>query len=305
MDLNDLASFVRVAELGTISAAAAALGVPKSTVTRRIARLEKQMGVELLRRSARSFAITDDGRLLHQRSSGAIRELMEAEKALSSSAETPHGRLVITAPDFGRSEAFAELIVAYRVRCPDVAVELRLENRVVDLIDEGVDVGIRAHPNNIPGSGELMARVFEMPPSGFYGSPDYIRRRGVPESPDELAEHDVVMHSSAVGRPITLFGSEKQTTITINTPAYQVNDSLFVRALAEFGAGLGSLPRFVASAAEQRGTLQRVLPEWSTRPLRISVVWPASRHLAPRVRAFVDLAQEFLGEGRMESAPKP
>ncbi len=178
MNLNDLASFVRVVDLGTISAAAAAEGVPKSTITRRVARLETELGVELLRRSARSFTVTDDGRLLHQRSSGAVRELMDAEQALAASAEMPNGRLVVTALDFGRSEAFAELVVGYRARYPDVTVEVRLENRAVDLIYEGVDVGIRG--GDVPGTSQLMARSFDMPPAGFYASPEYVQRREVP-----------------------------------------------------------------------------------------------------------------------------
>jgi len=301
MDLNDLASFVRVVDLGTISAAAVAEGVPKSTITRRVARLEKALGVELLRRSARSFAVTDDGRLLHQRSLGAVRELMDAEQALSASSETPNGRLVVTAPDFGRSEVFAELIVAYRARCPDVTVEVRLENRVVDLIYEGVDVGIRAHAGSIPGTSELMARVFDMPAVRFYASPDYIQSRGAPATPDELLQHDIVIHSSVVSQTIALVSKAEQTTLTIDTPAYQANDTQLGRLLIESGAGIGMLPPFVASRAEARGSLTRILPDWSIRSGRISVVWPASRHLAPRVRAFVDLAQELLGQRLLES----
>ena len=303
MDLNDLASFVRVVDLGTISAAAAAEGVPKSTITRRVARLETGLGVELLRRSPRSFTVTDDGRLLHQRSSGAVRELMDAEQALSASSEAPHGRLVVTAPDFGRSEPFAELIVAYRARCPDVSVEVRLENRVVDLIYEGVDVGIRAHAGDIPGSSQLMARAFDMPAIHFYASPDYIQRRGAPSTPAELEHHDIWIHSAAVSQEIRLVSKSEQMTLTIDAPAYHANDTLLGKALVESGAGVGMLPMFVAASAEKRGSLTRILPAWSLDSGRISVVWPASRHLAPRVRAFVDLAQEFLGERPSDDGP--
>jgi DNA-binding transcriptional LysR family regulator len=291
MDLNDLASFVRVVDLGTISAAAAAEGVPKSTITRRVARLETGLGVELLRRSPRSFTVTDDGRLLHQRSSGAVRELMDAEQALAASAEAPHGRLVVTAPDFGRSEPFAELLVAYRSHCPEVSVEVRLENRVVDLIYEGVDVGIRAHAGDIPGSSQLMARAFDMPAFRFYASPDYIRRRGEPATPDDLEQHDIWLHSGVVAEAIPLVSKQRKMTLKIDTPAYQANDTLLGRALVEAGAGIGWLPQFVAASAEKRGSLVRILPAWLLASGRISVVWPASRHLAPRVRAFVDLAQ--------------
>ncbi len=135
MNLNDLASYVRVVDLGTIAAAAKAEGVPRSTITRRIARLEEDLGVELLRRSARSFAITEDGHLLHRLASGSIRELHGAERALTSSiSDAPSGRLVISAPDFARSEPFADLLARYRHRYPEVGIALRVENHVVDLV---------------------------------------------------------------------------------------------------------------------------------------------------------------------------
>lgn len=301
MDLNNLASFVRVVELGTISAAAAAEGVPKSTITRRVARLESEMGVELLRRSARSFTVTDDGRLLHQRSSGAVRELVDAERAISASSETPHGRLVVSVPDFGRSAAFTELVVAYRARCPDVTMELRMENRIVDLIYEGVDIGIRSHEGDIPGNSELMARVFDMPAICFFASPNYLKHRGVPTSPHELEHHDMVMHSLGASEAIPLVADGEAIDLKLETPAYQANDTLLCAELIESGAGVGMLPQFVAARAEKRGSLIRILPEWSIPSRKISVVWPASKHLAPRIRAFVDLAQSYLGEKMLDS----
>ncbi len=272
-------------------------GVPKSTITRRIARLETELGVELLRRSARAFTVTEDGRMLHQRSVGAMRELMDAEQALSAASEVPNGRLVITAPDFGRSEGFADLIAEYRARCPLVSVEVRLENRVLDLIEEGVDVAIRAHAEDIPGSGELMARAFDMPAVRFYASPEYILNRGKPDTLRDLAGHVIVQHSGAVSRPIAFVSEAEQIRLTIAAPAYQVNDTMLLKALIESGAAIGGLMTFVAAAGVGRGALRRILPGWSIRSGRITVVWPASRHLAPRVRAFVDLAQAFLGQG--------
>ncbi|HVI01714.1 MAG TPA: LysR family transcriptional regulator, partial [Enhygromyxa sp.] len=159
MDLNDLASFVRVVELGTISAAAAAEGVPKSTISRRIARLEDELGVELLRRSARSFGLTEDGRMLHARSAAALQELADVERQLTQTDDIPRGRLVLTAPrDIAGSVAFAKLLAEYRSTYPDVRVEVRLERRYVDLIGEGVDVALRAHNGEIPGDAGLLTR---------------------------------------------------------------------------------------------------------------------------------------------------
>src|SRR5689334_7291184 len=124
MNLNDLASFIRVVELGTISAAAAAEGVPKSTISRRIARLEDELGVELLRRSARAFALTEDGQLLHARSTAALQELADVEQQLSETGESPRGRLVVSGPrDLGSSDTVTKMFAEYRTTYPEVDVE--------------------------------------------------------------------------------------------------------------------------------------------------------------------------------------
>ncbi len=296
MNLNDLQSYVRVVELGTIAAAAREEGVPRSTITRRIARLEKTLGVELLRRSARSFALTDDGRLLHRLTTGAMREVGHATRALQSSSDIPRGRLVVAAPDFARSEPFADLMVAYGSRFPHVEVDVQIDNRVVDFIHQGVDVAIRAHVGDIPGASDLMSRVFDLPPMGFYASPDYLARCSAPPSLDELSKHDLVLHRAGVGVPKPLTAESGETVaINLGEPRYRANDTLMVRALVEAGAGIGMLPGFVAAKAVERGALSPVLSGWVMRVGRVALLWPASRHLAPRVREFVGVAKEFLG----------
>jgi len=297
VNLNDLHTFVRVAELGTIAAAARLQGVPRSTITRRVARLEDALGVELLRRSARSFSLTEDGRRLHRLTTGAMRDVTDAVQALAARSEEPRGRLVVAAPDFARSEPFADLLVGYGRRFPEVEVEVRVANRVVDLIQDGVDVALRAHGGTIPGAADLMARVYDLPPMRFYGAPDYLADHPAPEALDALTEHDLVLHRAGVGVPKALHdGATGTATVDLGEPRYRANDTLMVRALVEAGAGIGLLPSFVAAPAVDRGALVRVLDPWELRAGRIALVWPASRHLAPRLRAFVDLAHELLGE---------
>lgn len=296
MKLNDLASFIHVVDLGTFTAAAAHEGVPKSTISRRIARLEDELGLELLRRSARSFTVTDDGKLLHRRSTSALQELMDVKQTLTETSSTPRGHLVISVPDLGRSEIFVELIETYRKRHPQVSIELRLEDRVVELLREGVDIAIRAHDNTIPGSNQLMSKTFHLSLIQFYASPSYIQQHGMPQTPSELKMHSTILHTVAVSRPIPLTSEANATTVTIDTPAIQVNDFMLGRSLIEAGIGVGMLPQYAIGQALENGALVRVLPEWSTHPIRFSLVWPTSRHLAARVRTFVDMTKEFFEE---------
>ncbi|MEM7160601.1 MAG: LysR family transcriptional regulator [Myxococcota bacterium] len=294
MNLNDLRSFVRVVELGTFAAAAKDEGVPRSTITRRIARLEEAVGVELVRRSARAFVLTEDGRRLHRLTSGAMRELANAALALETIADQPRGKLVVAAPDFGRTETFARLMVTYRRRFPEVELEFRIDNRVVDLVHEGVDVAFRAYSDRIPGTSDLMSRVYDLPPASFYASPDYLERRGTPASLADLRDHDYVSFSAPAGSHITLTSSTATERFEFPAVTLSANDMLLVRALIESGGGVALLPNFVAEPSVERGALTGVLSQWSLDSGRIALVWPSSRHLAPRIRAFVELAGEFL-----------
>lgn len=295
MNLNDLASFVHVVELGTISAAAEAEGVPKSTISRRIARLEDELGVELLRRSARSFALTDDGRMLHARSVAAVQELNEVATRLHECSEVPRGRLVITAPpDIAGSAGFATLLAEYRQSCPEVRIEVRLEARYVDLQREGVDVALRAHEGEIPGEGGLMARSLGYARAAFYASPSYLARQQAPSTLAELADHELVLHKLLVGRSLTLLSAAGEQVVKLGPSPFLLNDFGLAQRLIEAGAGIGMLAASWARPSLAAGVLVEVLPDWSAHLGRLSLVWPASRQLAPSVRAFVAHATERL-----------
>ncbi len=295
MNLNDLASFIRVVELGTISAAAAAEGVPKSTISRRIARLEDELGVELLRRSARSFALTEDGRLLHARSASALQELADVELMLTQTETAPRGRLVLTAPrDIAGSEAFAKLLAEYREMHPEVRVEVRLEMRYVDLVGEGVDVALRAHEGEIPGDAGLMTRSLGAPRAGFFASREYVERRGLPGSPAQLRDHELVLHKLVVGRRLVLRSAAGGQTLELPPPTFVLDDFGLAQRIVEAGGGIGLLVELSVHPRVADGQVVRALPDWSLQLGRISLVWPASRHLAPRVRCFVALASERL-----------
>lgn len=295
MDLNELASFIRVAELGTITAAAAAEGVPKSTISRRIARLEDELGVALLRRAARSFTLTDDGHVLHARTASALKELVEVQHSIAETAGVPRGRLVLSAPyDLGRTQMLAKLLTQYRASYTQVEVEVRLEDRLVDLVRDRVDVAIRAHAGEISLDGGLMARPLGAPVLAYYASSAYLERRGTPETLSELAEHDVAIHKATAARSLLLVSSDGEETSMNTAASFLVNDFGLAQRLVESGAAIALLPCFIAAEAERSGKVVRVMPRWTSQSSQLSLVWPSSRHLAPRVRAFVELAGEHL-----------
>ncbi len=295
-NLNDLATFVRVAELGTFAAVAKAEGLPKSTISRRVARLEDELGVALLRRSSRSFSLTEDGQSLHARAAGALRELEGVTDALGEQ-KGPSGRLVVTVPvDLATAPVVVDLFAAYRTRYPEVELEVRLLDRFVDLVAESVDVALRVHASAmVPADNALMARGLGTIRAAFFAAPSYLEAHGVPEQIDALTEADVIAHRTFLERPVSLVHEDGQEVLCdLSGATFSGNSMYLIGAMVERGAGIGPLPRFAAEEAVKEKRLVRVLPAWWLRASRLTLVWPSSRHLAPRVRAMVDMATERL-----------
>jgi len=285
MNLNDLETFILVAEVGTFSGAAGQLGVPKSTISRRVARLEEELGLALLKRSSRSFEISDDGRALYDRCAPALREIAGVERDLADSEAAPRGRLRLTTSiDFGTTSYLADLLARFVNRYPQVRVDLQLTNRVVDLLEEGIDLGFRTHVQPLPSRDDLVARRIGQVTIGVYASPEYLDREGIPVGVDELDRHRTLSHGKAylASWPVP--------------PSLTADDYRPVAAIMAAGAGIGVLPDFVAAPHVAQNRLVRVLPDWEFPPATISLVWLRSRHLAPRLRAFIDLAVEHARE---------
>lgn len=281
MNLNDLDTFIAVVEAGTFTGAAQGLGVPKSTVSRRVSRLEEQLGVALLTRSSRSFEISDDGRALYERCAPALRSIADVERNLADSEATPRGRIRLTTSiDFGTSRYLAELLADYSDRFREVRVDLQITNRVVDLLEENIDLGFRTHIGSLPSRDDLVARKIGPVTIGVFASPSYRARHGEPASVDALAQHRTLSHSRAYLAPWPA------------PPDLTADDYRPVAAMMAAGAGIGVLPDFVAAPYVAEGRLVRVLSDWAVPPATLSLVWLRSRHLAPRIRAFIDLAAE-------------
>lgn len=280
MNLNDLRTFVIVADAGSFSAAADRLGVPRSTVTRRVHRLEEELGVALLNRSGRAFTLSDDGRWVVERSGPAFREIAQMERGLDRASGEPTGRLRLTAPiDLGATTFLAELVAAYTREAPQVRVSLEVANRHLDLLEDGVDLALRLHSRPLPSRDDLVARTIGQVSVELFASPCYVGEHGSPTCPEDLARHRVLAQSTLLPAG---WGVE---------PVITANDFGPLAAMAVAGAGIAALPGLVAEGYLERSELVRLpvaLPEWPA--ARMSLVWLRTRQVAPRVRRFVELA---------------
>jgi DNA-binding transcriptional LysR family regulator len=290
LDLNDILVFARVVEAGSFTAAARLLGMPKTTVSRRIAALEREVGVRLLQRTTRSLSVTDAGRLYYERSSQALRTIEDANLRLAEARAEPSGTIRISAP-VGFGSFLSGTVSSFLAMYPKTMVELRLTDDRLNLVEDGIDLAFRT--GVLPDS-TLIARKLGSTHRILCASPDYLARRGVPEAPADLAfHHCVIAGQSAASAHWLLEGPHGQETVTVSG-RFAANEMQAVIAAAIAGYGIAQLPDRMAEASIADGRLRRVLDDYTTPAGGLYAVYPSSRHLSPAVKAFIELAAERL-----------
>ncbi len=292
-DLNAVLVFAKVVDAGSFTAAAAHLGLPKTTVSRKVSELERDLGARLLQRTTRSLSLTDVGRAFYEHATRVATELEAATRAVSDLHATPRGTVRATAPvglDF-----LGPLCAAFLERFPEVRLEITCTDRIVDLVDEGFDLALRTGEL---GSSSLIARRVTAWRAVVVASTDYLRRRGEPRTPHDLVEHDCVAFSPATRRvPWTLERVADRRIASVAIEArLTCNDLGMVEDAVRAGRGIALLPGFRCAAQIERGDLQRILAEWWGPAVPLHIVYPSRRHLSPAVRAFVDHLAEALAE---------
>jgi DNA-binding transcriptional LysR family regulator len=276
--LDRVELLVAIAESGSFSGAAAKLGMPKSSVSRGIARLEADLGAQLLQRTTRRVALTAAGVSLYERSAPLLRSLHEALGSLPEQEEQPSGRLQITAAHDVGTVFLAETVPRFVRRYPAVRVDVRLTNRRVDLVAEGFDLAIRAFAAHPPDSSMVMRRLTPVEMQ-LFAAPGYLARRGTPRDPGEARDHDWVLFGATW--PTTAFGLKGKASVV-------GDDFLFIRNALRAGAGIGPLPAFLAHEDLARGDLARVLPRQSGPSGRLALLYPRAQHLPRKLTAFRD-----------------
>jgi DNA-binding transcriptional LysR family regulator len=285
-NLDDLAVFVRVVDCGGFAGAARELGVPTSTVSRAIERLESGSRVRLLQRTTRHMKPTSEGRDLYAAVVPAVSALRAAARTLEPATRQPRGRLRVTAPNDLCSSFLANVVVAFAERHPLVDLDFSLTNQHANLIDEGFDVAVRATGDL--GDSSLVARKLGELELRLYASPQYVERRGAPATWKDLAGHQcVVFRGKDLERTWALRSSSGEAGVAVRGRVGG-DDLLFVRSMIVAGAGIGLLPHINAAGDEASGRIVRVLPEWHARGASLYVVYPSSKNVPARVAAFRD-----------------
>ncbi len=286
-EIEEIVAFLRVAETGSFTAAGTRLGIPKSTVSRRVARLEDKLGVQLLHRTTRSLALTEAGALFHERAGRALAGLEEATLAAREGRETPRGHLRLTAPfDFGAG-SLADLVGAFTRAYPEVTVEVLVTDRTVDLIAEGLDLGLRGAAA-LPDSS-LVARKLTSMEFHLLASPGYVKKHGIPHTPEELAGHELALLKVNGGRgKLQLRGPDGVTQELGVRVSVSSNGFAFLRSAALAGGHIAMLPDMNAAPELRQGRLVRVLPDYTVGEGNAYLVHPATKVLPAKARAFRD-----------------
>ncbi|MCW8931435.1 MAG: LysR family transcriptional regulator [Gammaproteobacteria bacterium] len=291
---ENMSSFIRVVETGSISGAADRLGVAKSAVSRRLKELEEHLGVELFHRTTRSMNLTDTGRAFYHQSVRILEDVIEAELATSQAHGTLKGSLKIALPStFGlmhMGPAINEFLKAH----PNIEFDLDFNDREVDLIQEGFDLAIRIA--NLPDSS-LIARRLAPIQIVMCASPLYLEKMGVPQSPEELSEHQCLVYSLLRDFDYWHLTDPDGKEIKVKIHPYlKASTGEFLKNAAVEGLGVILMPSFIAYKEIERGALVPILQDYKIPQIDAYAIYPQTRHLSQRVRAFVDfLVKRFEG----------
>lgn len=293
-DLNDTIVFVKVVEQGSLTGAARALGIPKTTVSRRLRGLEERLGARLLNRTTRRLALTEAGNLYFEHSRRIAFELEEAQSAVQHLEGEPRGLLRVTAPYSLGSALLAPVLHRFRERYPDVRLDIVLSNELLDLVADEIDVALRI--GDLPDS-TLTARPLATWPAFIVASQGYLERHGSPTRPEELAQHPALVTSKHRrhhnGYSWMLTDGRESGDFDVS-PVAVANDPELLVAMMIADQGLmlasGAMVRCCAGGQPVR----RVLPDWRGADVRLNAVFHGSPVLSPRIRAFVDFVAEHM-----------
>ncbi|WP_035051815.1 LysR family transcriptional regulator [Andreprevotia chitinilytica] len=295
INLNRLVVFVTVVEAGSLTAAAARLGLAKTMVSTHMQRLEAEVGASLLIRTTRRLGLTEAGEAFYEASRRIVRDAEEAVEAAGQNSAEPRGTLRVTAPiDYGAT-VVAPVAVALRQRYPDLKIELLAGDRIFDLVGEGIDVAIRIGKLTDSGLQAIKVATFE---DWLVASPGLLASHTSPSTPQDLSKLPFVS-LSVLPQPTTwtfeaLDGAKEQVQFQA---AFSANTAYAVRAAALAGGGLAILPDFAVQADVAAGQLVRVLPQWSLPNGGIHAVFPAARHHPQKVRALIEALRAHVDGG--------
>jgi len=290
LDLNDVAIFVRVVEHAGFAKAARELGVPTSTVSRAVARLEETLETRLVNRNTRNVAPTSEGRAFHAAVSPAVAAVHHAARGVDGGDRAPRGRLRVSAPNDLGSTFVAGVVAAFVERYPNVAVDVELSTRRVSLVEEGFDVALRA-TGKLSDSSLVARKVGELE-ADLYASPAYVDVHGLPATVEALAEHACVLFRPRDDQDEWSLEGPKGTVVHVARGRISGDDYTFVRSTVLAGAGIALIPRILATDDVAAGRLVRVLPLYVRRGAALHVVYAAGAKVPAKIATFRDFLIE-------------
>jgi DNA-binding transcriptional LysR family regulator len=289
-DFDELLVFTRVVEMGGFSAAATALEMPKSTVSRKVSDLEARVGARLLQRTTRKMSLTEVGRAYYEQCVRILTEVEAAAAVVSELHTVPRGLLRVTVP---MTFAFiAPLLAELLEESPEVQLDLVCTDRQVDLIEERFDVALRA--GSVPDS-TLVARHLGTVRRFLVASPDLVQRLGAPETPADLERYPRAVFAP-VGSTWSL-RSGKQAVEVVTRPRFATNDYDMLRAMVRSGFGVALLPEYQCAEEVDDHRLVRVLSSWAGEEVPLFALYPSARHVPPKVLALLKLLRDRLDPG--------
>jgi DNA-binding transcriptional LysR family regulator len=297
--------FRQAVELGSFAAVSRRLGLSTAAVSKNIGELEAHLGVRLFNRTTRRMSLTEAGLLYYDQIARVLDELEEADSSLGPMQRTPRGLLRVTAPTtMTLLTPMSAAMPKFLARHPELSIDLRLDDRRVNIVEEGLDVAIRATDSLEDSS--LVARKLMTTPRVVCAAPAYLERFGAPETPADLQAHSCIQFTFAGGHPYEWEFRRDGHSVRIPIAGrYKVTSSLAVRDALRAGFGLSLIPRIYVREDIETGRLQTVLDEWSAPELSVYAVYPSRRHLVAKLRAFVDFLVEELNAGPTQSPLTP
>ncbi|WP_176538993.1 LysR family transcriptional regulator [Rhizobium sp. J15] len=287
--LASVVAFVHAAEQQSYVAAARLAGVSPSAIGKAVARLESRLGVRLFNRTTRSISLTEEGTVLYEHYKRVLDDMQDAEAAVSKGRDRPRGRLRVSVPHIVGHHLLMPILPSFAARFPEIELDIDFEDRVIDLVTEGLDVVVR--------SGELAdARLIARPLGEQHfvvcASPAYLERHGRPETPDDLTRHACIHFKYPSSGRIAPWAFRPPHERLLLPKSLTFNNTDAGLRAARDGLGLAHLPVYVAEPHIRPGTLTPVLTAFMAPFGSLSLVWPSNRQLSPKIRAFVDFVVE-------------
>ncbi|TWH75912.1 DNA-binding transcriptional LysR family regulator [Azomonas agilis] len=292
--LEDMRLFVTVLECKSFTAAAEQSGLSKQFVSRRLMQLEARLGVRLINRSTRRLDVTPLGQAYYESAKKILREVEDAEQAISQQRATPRGALRLSAPMSFGTLYLSTLLPGFLERYPEISIELDLSDRRVDMLDEGYDMAVRI---GVLADSSLVARPLGASDMVTCCSPSYLNRKGTPQEPADLAQHECLLygHSKSVEWVYRNQGQPERINVR---GRYRVNNGELIGDAAVAGLGVALLPTFIVGRHLESGALVRILDDFRPPPLTIYALYPQHRQVSLLIRVFSNYLHETLSQTR-------